>query len=288
MFAIELAKLPPPRPAVAAIRQKTQNGVLGPLHGVREPERRDQQQGRAGHRPVAAAELRDRERVRQPEQRADQVGQRHQQEELLRRVVEAGRDQERRADAPDQPDREAEVLGEDRPDQVAPGDRPCRSRSQNSGSSGRQSSIQRPVRREGVGVRSRRPGAATSGFEVRVMRAAPVRSVAPIVGAPGFVPFRVTVSSRSLCPHGLTDARRPQSDRNRHELARRRQRSGPHPSPSIELFVDPFGDVAFPVDHRRPSLADRVRYHGGARSAGCSPAGRSSRRPREGEAASPW
>ena len=29
MFAIELAKLPPPRPAVAAIRQKTQNGVPG-------------------------------------------------------------------------------------------------------------------------------------------------------------------------------------------------------------------------------------------------------------------
>src|SRR6478609_9389895 len=29
MFAIELAKLPPPKPAVAAIRQKTQNGVSG-------------------------------------------------------------------------------------------------------------------------------------------------------------------------------------------------------------------------------------------------------------------
>ena len=29
MFAIELAKLPPPKPAVAAIRQKTQYGVPG-------------------------------------------------------------------------------------------------------------------------------------------------------------------------------------------------------------------------------------------------------------------
>ena len=29
MFAIELAKLPPPKPAVAAIRQKTQYGVAG-------------------------------------------------------------------------------------------------------------------------------------------------------------------------------------------------------------------------------------------------------------------
>ena len=32
MFAIELAKLPPPKPAVAAITQKTQYGVSGSLH----------------------------------------------------------------------------------------------------------------------------------------------------------------------------------------------------------------------------------------------------------------
>jgi hypothetical protein len=29
MFAIELEKFPPPKPAVAAIRQKAQYGVLG-------------------------------------------------------------------------------------------------------------------------------------------------------------------------------------------------------------------------------------------------------------------
>ena len=62
---------------------------LRSLHGVREAERRDEQQRRADHRPVAATELRHREGVRQPQQRADEVGQRHQQEELLRREVEA-------------------------------------------------------------------------------------------------------------------------------------------------------------------------------------------------------
>ena len=54
------------------------------------------------------------------------------------REVEARAGQRRGADAPEQPDREAEVLGEDRPGQVAAGDRLPRA-SQNSGSSGRQS-----------------------------------------------------------------------------------------------------------------------------------------------------
>ena len=54
------------------------------LHRDREQQRRDQQQPGADHRPVAAAELRHRERVRQPQQRADQVRQRDQQEQLLR------------------------------------------------------------------------------------------------------------------------------------------------------------------------------------------------------------
>ena len=143
--------MPPPTPAVAAIRQKAQYGVVGSLHGVREQQRRHQQQRGAGDRPVAPAELRHRERVGQPQQRADQVGERDQQEQLLRRELEALREQERRRDAPDQPDREAEVLGEDRPDQVAAGDRAAASAPRTSASSGRQSSIQRRVRR-GVGV----------------------------------------------------------------------------------------------------------------------------------------
>ena len=36
MFAIDEAKLPPPTPAVAAIRQNAQYGVAGSLHGVRD------------------------------------------------------------------------------------------------------------------------------------------------------------------------------------------------------------------------------------------------------------
>ena len=93
------------------------------LHGVREQQRRHQQQRAADDRPVAPAELRHRERVGQPQQRADEVGERHEQEQLLRGEREALREQEGRGDAPDQPDREADVLGEDRPHQVAAGDR---------------------------------------------------------------------------------------------------------------------------------------------------------------------
>ncbi len=95
----------------------------GPRDGVREAERRDEQQPGAHDRPVPAAEPADRQRVRHPDQRTDEVRDRHQEEQLLRREGEPLRDQERRAHAPDQPHREPEVLGEDRPDQVAPGDR---------------------------------------------------------------------------------------------------------------------------------------------------------------------
>ena len=59
--------------------------------------RRDQQQAGADHRPVAAAEDGHRERVGQPQQRADQVRQRHQEEQLLGGEGEALGQQERRA-----------------------------------------------------------------------------------------------------------------------------------------------------------------------------------------------
>ena len=76
----------------------------------------------AEHRPVAPAELRHREGVGKAHQRADQPGQRDELEQLVGRVVKAGLRQLGRDDAPDQPDRKAEMLGHDRPDQVAPGD----------------------------------------------------------------------------------------------------------------------------------------------------------------------
>ncbi len=224
-----------------------------PLHGVGEPERRDQQQRGAGHRPVAAAELRHREGVGQPQQRPDQVRQRDEQEQLLRRVVEPGRDQERRADAPDQPDREAEVLGEDRPDQVAPGDRPAGRLPElgvlgapvvdpaagTAGRGGRRLSgrdgcaggggqghdgrllcdrdgpivgaagfgaFRSPSRRR---ASARRTGRGTPGMEVRVMTKAPVRSGWSDRGSRRFRGVQVTVSPRSLCPHGLTGPANP-------------------------------------------------------------------------------
>ena len=117
------AKLPPPSPAVAATSSISQNGVSGWVTKYASSDRRDEQQRRADDRPVAAAERRHREGVGKAHQRADQPGQRHELEQLVGRVVEAGLRQLGRDDAPDQPDRKAEMLGDDRPDQIAAGDR---------------------------------------------------------------------------------------------------------------------------------------------------------------------
>ncbi len=83
----------------------------------------NEQHCRAEDRPVPAAEDRHRERVGKPHERADQPRQRHELKELVGRVVEAGLRQLGRDNAPDQPDREADMLGHDRPDQIAPGNR---------------------------------------------------------------------------------------------------------------------------------------------------------------------
>ena len=94
-----------------------------PRHEVGEQRGRDEEQYRAHHRPVAPAENRHREGIRKAHQRADQARQRHELEQLVGRVVKACRRQLGRDDAPDLPDREAYILGDDRPDQVAPSDR---------------------------------------------------------------------------------------------------------------------------------------------------------------------
>ena len=95
---------------------------LGLADEIGERDRRNEQHRRAEDRPVAAAEHRDRERVGKSHERADQPGQRHELKQLIGRVVEAGLRQFGRDDAPDQPDRKADMLGNDRPDEIAPGD----------------------------------------------------------------------------------------------------------------------------------------------------------------------
>jgi hypothetical protein len=106
---------------VAATSSISQNGVgLGDEMGQRD--RRKDQHGRAEDRPVAPAEGGDRKGVGEADQAPDEARQRHQLEELVGRVVKAGLRQLGGDDAPYQPDREAEVLGENRPDQVAPRD----------------------------------------------------------------------------------------------------------------------------------------------------------------------
>src|SRR5204863_8184785 len=69
--------------------------------------------------PIAAAEYGGSKAVWETGQRADQSWQRYELKELVRGVMKAGLRQLRCDDAPDQPDRKAEMLGDYRPDEIA-------------------------------------------------------------------------------------------------------------------------------------------------------------------------
>src|SRR5207244_13039760 len=62
-----------------------------------------------------------RKRVGNPDQRADQSGQRDELKQLVRRVGKAGLRQFGCDDAPQQPDRKSEMLGKNRPDEITSG-----------------------------------------------------------------------------------------------------------------------------------------------------------------------
>ena len=68
------AKLPPPSPAVDAAIIISQKGVSGRCTSVISAERRNEQQERAHHRPVAPAEARHRERIGEAHEGADEAG----------------------------------------------------------------------------------------------------------------------------------------------------------------------------------------------------------------------
>ncbi len=119
MFAMLEAKFPPPRPAVAAAAAISQKGVSGRPTSRASAEAGIKIEQRAHDRPVPPAEARHREGVGEAHQRADQPRQRHQLEQLIGRVVEADLVEARGRHAPDQPDRKADVLGKDRPEEVA-------------------------------------------------------------------------------------------------------------------------------------------------------------------------
>src|SRR5713226_6551665 len=85
--------------------------------------RGDEQEERADYRPVAPAEPRHGERVGEAHERSDQARQRHEREELRGGVLEPDAGQLGRGDAPDEPHRESQVLGENRPDEIAARDR---------------------------------------------------------------------------------------------------------------------------------------------------------------------
>src|SRR5262249_25063531 len=80
--------------------------------------RGNEKEKRADDRPIAPAKARDCKGIGKADDRADEAGQRHQTEELIGREFEAHRGKLGGGDAPDQPHRESEILGEDRPDQV--------------------------------------------------------------------------------------------------------------------------------------------------------------------------
>jgi hypothetical protein len=92
------------------------------VHVVEGQQRRNQQDQGAEDGPVATPEGGGGERVGQPQERADQ-GRYGDQEELARRVdvVDVLR-HEQHHDRPNRPDREADVFGDHRPDQVSSGD----------------------------------------------------------------------------------------------------------------------------------------------------------------------
>ncbi len=95
-------------------------------HEERQQRRRDDQQRRADRRPRASAVLRHRERVRDPQERADEVRDRDEDEQLGDRHRDADVRQVDHHDRPQHPDAEPEVLGEDREDQVLLRDLPSR------------------------------------------------------------------------------------------------------------------------------------------------------------------
>ncbi len=109
------------RGEIAAAKHQPERGI-GLRDKIRERDGWDEQHRGAEDRPVSSAEGGYRKGVRKAHHAAHQSRQGHQLEELVGGVVKAGLRQLGRHDAPDQPDREAEVLGHDGPDQVAPGD----------------------------------------------------------------------------------------------------------------------------------------------------------------------
>src|SRR5262249_37482227 len=97
-------------------------GCLGARDEERESDRGDEQEDGAHDGPVPPAELGHGERVGKAHERAHESRQCHELEQLVGRVGETRLRKLGRDDAPEQPDRESQVLREDRPEEVAPRD----------------------------------------------------------------------------------------------------------------------------------------------------------------------
>ena len=116
------AKLPPPSPSSRRYGQHNPERSLGLRHEIGERKRGEEKHCGAEDGPIAAAEYGGSEGVQETGQRTDQSWQRYELKELVRSVMKAGLGQLHCHDAPEQPDRKAEKLGCDRPDEIAAGD----------------------------------------------------------------------------------------------------------------------------------------------------------------------
>jgi len=95
---------------------------VGPCHEIGKRKDGDEQHSGAEGGPIAPAERGRGEGVGKADQRTDQTRERYELKVLIGCVGKAGLRQLGCDDAPDQPDRKTEMLGGDRPDEIAEGD----------------------------------------------------------------------------------------------------------------------------------------------------------------------
>ena len=119
------AKLASPEPGGGGGREHQPVGRVGSGHEQRDRQGRNEEERRADDGPVSAAELRHGERIGEPREGSDERPEDGDEvEELVGRIVETDLRQLGRRDAPYEPYREPQVLGDDGPNEVSPGDCP--------------------------------------------------------------------------------------------------------------------------------------------------------------------
>ena len=206
MFAIELAKLPPPKPAVAAIRQKAQYGVSG-----RCTKKAKSRVGTSSSAALIIVQLRPPNlgtanvygsRSSDPTRLGSATSTKSCCGVKEKPICSRNAELTLQISQTEKPRCSAKI------DQIRLRRATCRPPpSQNSGSSGRQSSTQWPARRvPGVPVAAAGPWCGPASM--RVMRELLKDRVLPTLIARRFARPQAVVPKSSNCPHDLTVSRR--------------------------------------------------------------------------------